>query len=128
MRLLLDTHAVLWYVDREQLLSPASHAAITDPANDLVVSAGSVWEMAIKVGLGKLTLSSAFRPWVIQALADLRAALLPITVEHAEAQATLAKHHGDPFDRLLVAQSMVEGIPIVSGDSILDRYGISRIW
>lgn len=128
MRLLLDTHAVLWYVDQEHLLSRASHAAISDPANDLLLSAGSIWELAIKVGIGKLTLSSPYRQWITQALTDLRASLLPINVEHADVQVTLPKHHGDPFDRLLIAQATVEGIPIVSGDSIFDQYGITRIW
>ncbi len=128
MRLLLDTHAVLWYVDQEHLLSRTSHAAITDSANDLLVSAGSIWELAIKVGLGKVALSSSYRQWVTQVLADLRASLLPITVEYADAQATLPKHYGDPFDRLLIAQATVERIPVISGDSILDQYGITRIW
>ena len=128
MRLLLDTHAVLWYVDQEHLLSPTSHAAISDAANDLLVSTGSIWELAIKVSLGKLALSSPYRQWITQAMLDLRASLLPITVEYADVQATLPKHHGDPFDRLLIAQATVEGIPIVSGDSTLDQYGIVRIW
>ena len=72
MRLLLDTHALVWYVDQEHLLSRASHSIISDPANDLFVSAGSIWELAIKVGLGKLGLSSPYRQWMTQALADLR--------------------------------------------------------
>jgi PIN domain nuclease of toxin-antitoxin system len=128
MRLLLDTHAMLWYVDQEHLLRRASLAAITDPANELLISAASIWELAIKIGNGKLTLSSPYRQWTTRALSDLRASLLPITVEYADVQATLPKHHGDPFDRLLIAQAIVEKLAIVSGDSVFDRYGVARIW
>jgi len=128
MRRLIDTQAVIWYVDQDHLLSPAAHAAITDPANDLLLSAASVWEMAIKVGLGKLTLSLPYRQWINQAIADLGLAILPITVDYADVQSGLPRHHGDPFDRLIVAQAVVEGIPIISSDAQLDAYGINRIW
>lgn len=128
MRLLLDTHAVLWYVDQDHLLSTAAHAAITDPANDLLVSAGTILEVAIKVGLGKLTLSGPYRRWMEQATMDLRAAVLPVTIDYAAVQAELPPHHRDPFDRLLVAQAQFEGIAIVSNDTVLDRYGINRLW
>lgn len=128
MRLLLDTHAVLWYVDQDHLLSTAAHAAMTDPANDLLVSAGTILEVAIKVGLGKLTLSGPYRSWMEQATIDLRAVVLPVTIGYAAVQATLPPHHRDPFDRLLVAQAQFEGIAIVSNDTVLDRYGINRLW
>ncbi len=128
MRHLIDTQAVIWYVDQDHLLSPAAHAAITDPANDLLLSAASVWEMAIKVGLGKLTLSLPYRQWMNKAIADLGLAILPITVDYADVQSGLPRHHGDPFDRLIVAQAIVEGIPIISSDAQLDAYGINRIW
>lgn len=128
MKLLVDSHALLWYVDQDQLLSRNAHAAITDPANDLLLSAATVWEIAIKSGHGKLSLSVPFRSWMLQAIADLGLTLLPITVEFADAQASLPKHHGDPFDRLLVAQAQVEKIGIISSDAIFDRYGIARLW
>jgi PIN domain nuclease of toxin-antitoxin system len=128
MRLLIDTHAVIWYVDQDHLLSPLAHSAITDSANDIVVSAATIWEVAIKVGLGKLTLSQPYRLWMNQALADLGATVLPITVECADAQAALPAHHRDPFDRLLIAQAMVEGIALVSADSQFDIYGVHRLW
>jgi PIN domain nuclease of toxin-antitoxin system len=128
MKLLLDSHAVLWYVDQDHLLSRAAHAAITDPTNDLCISAATIWEVAIKVGSGKLALSFAFRPWIEKAIVDLRATVLPITIEYADKQASLPKYHGDPFDRLLVAQAFVEQMPIVSADVILDQYGVSRLW
>jgi PIN domain nuclease of toxin-antitoxin system len=119
---------LIWYVDQDHLLGAAAHAAITDPANDLLLSAATVWEIAIKVGLGKLTLSLPFRQWMNQAIADLGLRLLPITVEYADVQAGLPRHHGDPFDRLLVAQAIVEDVPVISSDPRLDAYGITRVW
>ena len=128
MRLLVDSHALIWYVDQDHLLSPASHAALTDPSNDLLLSAGSIWEIGIKVGLGKLVLSQSYKLWMTQAMNDLGITVLPITVEHADVQAGLPRHHSDPFDRLLVAQALVEQVSIVSGDASLDAYGITRLW
>jgi PIN domain nuclease of toxin-antitoxin system len=128
MRLLRDTHVVIWWVDQDHLLSPDAHAAIVDPSNELLISAGTIWETSIKVGLGKLSLSLAFRQWMDQAIRDLRAAILPITVEFAEAQAGLPRHHGEPFDRLLLAQATVEQVPIMSNDAVFDAYGVKRLW
>jgi PIN domain nuclease of toxin-antitoxin system len=128
MRVLLDTHALIWYVDQDHLLSPTAHAAITDPNNDLLLSAATVWEVAIKVGLGKLTLSLPYRQWMNQAMNDLGLALLPVTVEYAAVQAALPHHHGDPFDRLLVAQALTEGVVLVSADAAFDPYGVTRLW
>jgi PIN domain nuclease of toxin-antitoxin system len=127
-RLLLDTHALIWAVDAPARLSPAAAAALRNPAHRLLVSAGTAWEMAIKVGTGKLTLSGPYRAWITQALADLGAHLLPITIDHADVQGGLPFHHRDPFDRPLVAQSVVVAVPVVSGDTQLDAYGITRVW
>ena len=85
MRLLVDTHVLLWAVDDPMRLSQTVKALLQDPANDLLVSAATIWETAIKVGLGKLTLSQPYRAWMTRALADLGAAILPITVEYADA-------------------------------------------
>jgi PIN domain nuclease of toxin-antitoxin system len=128
MKVLIDTHSLIWYVDQDQLLSRIAHAAITDPANDLLFSAGSLWEIAIKVGLNRLSLSLPYRRWMDKAIIDLDLGILPITLQHADAQASLPHHHRDPFDRLLVAQSLVEGVPVVSADAQLDSYGITRVW
>ncbi len=128
MRLLLDTHAVIWYVDQDQLLSSSAHATISDPANDLLLSAGTIWEIGIKVGLNKLSLSLHYRDWMNKAIADLGLSVLPICVEYADAQAGLPRHHGDPFDRLLAAQALVENIPLISSDPIFDLYNVKRIW
>ena len=119
---------MIWYVDQDHLLSRPAHAAITDPFNELLLSAATIWEIAIKVGLRKLSLSQPYQPWMAQAMSDLDVALLPITVEYANRQAALPSHHGDPFDRMLAAQAQVENMPLVSGDSIFDRYGVTRIW
>jgi len=128
MRMLVDTHALIWYVDQDHLLTPVAHAAITDPANDLLLSAATVWELAIKVGQGKLSLSLPYRQWMDKAIADLGLILLPVTVEYADRQAALPYHHKDPFDRLIIAQALVEGMRVVSADAIFDTYGITRIW
>ena len=128
MKLLIDSHALIWYVDQHQQLSPASHAAISDPSNDLLLSAGSIWEIAIKIGLGKLVLTQPYLLWMSQALSDLGITVLPITVEYSDAQASLPRHHSDPLDRLIVAQALVEGVSIVSADAKMDAYGITRLW
>jgi PIN domain nuclease of toxin-antitoxin system len=83
--------------------------------------------VAIKLGLEKLSLSMPYRQWMNQALADLRASLLPITVEYAEVQAGLPYHHRDPFDRLIIAQALVEKVPVIGADSVFEQYGVVRI-
>jgi PIN domain nuclease of toxin-antitoxin system len=128
MRYLVDSQSLIWYVDQHHRLSAAAEAAISDPAHQLLLSAASVWEIGIKVGLGKLALSLPYRQWMNQATADLSLSLLPITVEYADVQAGLPRHHGDPFDRMLVAQAKVEQAPVISADPQLDAYGITRIW
>ena len=128
MRLLLDTHTLIWAVDDPSQLSGRAKVELRNRDNDLLLGAGTLWEMSIKVGLKKLDLSLPYRQWMTQAIADLGLAILPITVEYADVQAGLPVHHKGPFDRLLVAQAMVEGIAVVSADSQLDAYGIMRIW
>lgn len=128
MRLLLDTHTILWAVDSPARLSGKASAAIQNPANELLCGAGSIWELAIKVGLKKLTLSLPFRQWMASAIDDLGLTVLPITVDYADALTTLPPHHGDPFDRLLIAQATVERIPVVSVDQGFDAYPITRLW
>jgi PIN domain nuclease of toxin-antitoxin system len=101
---------------------------VRDLSNELFLSAGTAWELSIKVGQGKLKISRPFRPWIEQAILDLELSLLPISIAHAEAQANLPRHHGDPFDRLLIAQAFVEGMTIISVDAQFDLYGVARIW
>ena len=128
MRLLLDTHTLYWSADDPSKLSPAASMAIQEAANDRFLSVATIWELAIKFGQGKIRLSLPFRQWMERAILDVKLVILPITIEYAERQATLPPHHKDPFDRLLVAQARVEGIPIVSGDTAFDAYGVSRLW
>jgi PIN domain nuclease of toxin-antitoxin system len=128
VRLLVDTHVLIWALDEPTKLTPTVAASLQDPLNELYLSAATIWEMGIKIGQGKLTLSGPFRPWVEKAILDLDLILLPITVEVSDVQSRLPHHHGDPFDRMLVAQSQVEGIPLASKDAVFDQYGIPRLW
>lgn len=128
MRVLLDTHTLIWAVDDPSRLSSPATATLQDPANELLVSAATIWEIAIKVGLGKLTLSQSYGAWTRQALTDLGAVLLPITIECGDVLVALPLHHRDPFDRFLVVQAKVEAVAIVSVDAAFDPYGLNRIW
>ena len=128
MKLLLDTHTLIWAVDQPSLLGPQAKSALEDLANSLLLSAATIWEIAIKVGVNKLTLSLPYRQWMTRAMNDLGVTILPVTVEYAGVQATLPFHHRDPFDRLLIAQALVENIPLVSNDALFEQYGISRVW
>ena len=128
MKLLVDAHTLIWAVDDPSKLGPQAVTALQDPANDLLLSAGTIWEIAIKVGLKKLSLSMPYKQWVTKAMADLGMTVLPITVEYADVQAGLPNHHRDPFDRMVVAQSQVENVHLVSADPVFDQYGINRLW
>lgn len=128
MRLLLDTHTLIWAMDEPTKLSAPAAIALQDPSNDLLLSAATLWELAIKIGTGKLTFSLPYRKWIDKAIADLQLAILPVTVEYTERLIALAKHHKDPFDRLIIAQALVEGISIVCADTVFDFYGITRLW
>jgi PIN domain nuclease of toxin-antitoxin system len=128
VRMLLDTHTLFWSVEAPSKVSAAAMTAMQDPANDRLLSAATIWELAIKVGQGKIALSIPYRQWMATAITDLKLDILPITVEHAERQSTLPTYHKDPFDRLLIAQALVDGIPIVSADAAFDAYGVVRIW
>ena len=128
MRLLLDTHAFLWWVADDSRLPKRARAAIADPTNECLVSVASCWEMAIKVSIGKLTLPAPVEQFFPDQLATNGFRLLPIELAHVARVATLPRYHGDPFDRLLVAQSLVENLPVVSAESIFGKYGVKRVW
>lgn len=128
MRAIIDTHALIWAVDDPGRLGAEAFRTISDSANEILFSAVSIWELGIKIGLGKLTLSLPFRAWMEQAAADLRLTILPITIECAAVQSSLESHHRDPFDRMLVAHALVENASVLSFGSIFDRYGVHRIW
>ena len=128
MTLLLDTHTVLWFVEDAPDLSPRAQAAIEDTDNTVLCSVASVWEMAIKLGLGKLAMSRPLYPEFAELLAEHGIQQLSISYRHASEVAALPLHHRDPFDRLLIAQAIVENLPIVSADQAFDPYPITRVW
>ncbi|MHB0876050.1 MAG: type II toxin-antitoxin system VapC family toxin [Anaerolineae bacterium] len=128
MTVLLDTHAFLWAVYAPYRLSPAMRELLSDSDNDVLVSAAVAWEIAIKYSTGKLTLAEPPSVFVPRHMVAARMSPLPITVEHALRVGALPLHHRDPFDRLLVAQSQVEGLPIVSCDPHIARYDVEVIW
>ena len=128
MRVLLDTHTLLRAVEEPSRLGPDALSTVQDPLNDRLLSAATIWELAIKYGQGKITLSMPYRIWLETAITDLKLELLPVTVEYAERQSTLPAHHKDPFNRMMIAQVLVENIPIVSIDAAFDPYGVLRIW
>ena len=127
-RILLDTHAFLWFILGNPRFSPLARSMIEDEANETIVSIVTPWEIAIKTALGKLALSEPYEVLVPREIAGAGFLLLPITLAHTATVASLPRHHGDPFDRMLVAQATVEGTPILSADETLDAYGIDRIW
>ncbi|MGB9754353.1 type II toxin-antitoxin system VapC family toxin [Roseiflexus castenholzii] len=128
MKLLLDTHAFLWFVGGDERLSPSARALIEDMSNDAYLSIASLWEMAIKISLGRLQLAQPFETFIPHQLSLNRIRLLGITISHTAKVSTLPFHHRDPFDRLLVAQAQVEQMPLVSSDAAFDAYGLTRLW
>lgn len=128
MKLILDTHALLWFLDDDPALSAAAKSAIEDPANHKLVSMATCWEMSIKAGLKKLTLTEPVAVYLGRELPANGFDLLDISFKHSTAVEGLPQHHKDPFARLLIAQSQIEGIPVVSIDAAFDPYGITRIW
>jgi PIN domain nuclease of toxin-antitoxin system len=127
MRVLLDTHTFLWFINDNPALSNRA-AELLESEIDLLLSIASLWEIAIKVNLSKLTLPEDYETFIPLQIIMNSIEILPITLEHLMIVAKLPLHHRDPFDRLLVAQAMVEKIDIISADKILDDYGINRQW
>jgi PIN domain nuclease of toxin-antitoxin system len=128
LRFLLDSHSLLWFLVGAQNLSSKAREVIEDPDHDIVVSIASLWEIGIKHSLGKLTIQGSFEETFPRQLEINSIDLLEIGMEHVRQVVSLPYHHRDPFDRILVAQALVEKIPIVSRDPALDAYGILRIW
>jgi PIN domain nuclease of toxin-antitoxin system len=128
VRLLLDTHALLWFYLGDPQLSAAARLAIEDPAKTKLISPASYWELAIKISLGKYVLTESYDDFIQHAIVDNGFLILPVTPRHTSALIALPYHHKDPFDRLLVAQAIVESLPLVSGDPLLDKYPITRLW
>jgi PIN domain nuclease of toxin-antitoxin system len=123
-RLLVDTHALLLWLTDDPALSAAARAAIADPANEPLVSTACVWEIAIKRSQGKLTAPDDLP----ERIPDAGFAWLPISAEHAWRVRDLPNHHRDPFDRVLVAQALIERVPIITAGPHFDEYGVEVRW
>lgn len=128
MKLLLDTHALLWWLDGDERLPEPCRELIWNEGNIVLVSAASAWEITTKARLGKL-------PGAVAVAADFRKCLatqdftpLAISLDHAVRAGNLPGSHRDPFDRMLIAQSQAEGVPLISNETLFDQYGIRRIW
>lgn len=128
MRLLLDTHTVLWFWWDESQLSITARDLILDPANQKLLSPATPWEVAIKVSLKKLDIGGPYLGFFPEQMARTNFDFLAVRDEHLAAVSTLPFHHRDPFDRLIVAQTIAENIPIVSIDETFDAYGVTRLW
>jgi PIN domain nuclease of toxin-antitoxin system len=128
VKALLDTHAFIWWLFEDPKLSRAAHAAIADPANHVFVSAASVCEIAIKLSMNKLPVPSDLDQELFATLAGTGFRALPVTLQHAYAVRHLPWHHRDPFDRLLVAQSRLEGMTLITNDARLRHYEVDTFW
>ena len=128
MRLLLDTHALLWWAGGARQLSHPARAAIGDETNTVFVSAASAWEIATKHRLGKLDAAGPLLDGLMPYLDDQDFRDLAIGVRHAQQAGALPGPHRDPFDRMLIAQALIEGLTLVSREALFDRYGVQRRW
>lgn len=128
MNLLLDTHTFLWLISGDTALSFDAWRLIEDEANTSLLSVASLWEMAIKHSIGKLSFTQPFDLFIPHQLTANGIAPLPIKLEHVNLVATLPPHHKDPFDRLIAAQALTESLPLVSVDANLDAYSVRRLW
>jgi PIN domain nuclease of toxin-antitoxin system len=128
VRLLLDTHVLIWWLAGDPMLSANAKAAIADPGNEALVSAASAWEIATKYRIGKLPRAAALAADMPGVLAGQGFVELPITVRHGQAAGSLPGPHRDPFDRMLIAQAVLVDLVLVSNEAVFDRYGVRRLW
>ena len=122
MKLLLDSHAFLWWLVENPKLSAGARQAVADPSSIVHVSAATVWELSIKAALGKLDLDGAD---LVEEIGENDFVELPMTARHSSAAANLPRHHEDPFDRMLIAQAQLEDLTIVTRDPAFRAYGIA---
>jgi PIN domain nuclease of toxin-antitoxin system len=128
VNLLLDTHTFLWFIGGSDRLSAAARTLVEEPTNQPYLSVASLWEMAIKLSIGKLTLARPFEDLIPEQMQLNGVQLLNIELAHIIPVTNLPFHHRDPFDRLLISQAIVERMPIVSGDPSFDGYEVKRLW
>ena len=128
MKALLDTHTFIWWANDDPSLSAAARNAIGDRTNEIFLSAVSTWEMAIKIAIGKLRLAVPLTSFVLSQSSQYQFRPLHITYDHTYQVEALPQHHRDPFDRLLIAQAMVEGLVLLTGDIKFAPYGVGILW
>jgi PIN domain nuclease of toxin-antitoxin system len=127
MKLLLDTHIFIWWADQPEKLSPAALSALEDETNELLLSVASIWEMQIKIQLGKLKLSLPLKELVKNQQETNDLTVSPVALTHVLALDALPFHHKDPFDRLLIAQGILEGLTVVTADSQFSAYSVKLL-
>lgn len=128
MNILLDTHTFLWFVNDDPRLSQPARVLIETQETQPFLSAASLWEIAIKISLGKLGLQQSYETFIPEQLAINGISILNIALEHTAALTTLPFHHRDPFDRLIAVQAKIEKLPLISADPAFDAYAITRVW
>jgi PIN domain nuclease of toxin-antitoxin system len=128
MKALLDTHVFLWWITDAPQLPPHIRELIADGGNELFLSAASCWEIAIKARLGKITLPARPDVYIADQMAENAVQGLPIEVSHAFQVFHLPLHHRDPFDRMLIAQSQVEHLPVITSDPLFSKYKVKTLW
>ncbi|GIV62576.1 MAG: twitching motility protein PilT [Rhodothermaceae bacterium] len=128
MRLLLDTHSFLWFIGGDERLSARAREVIADMGKEAYLSVASLWEMAIKINLGKLRLPRPFGVFVPEQIMLNEIKILHAELPHMARYIELPLHHRDPFDRLLAAQAYVEGMTVVSKDEVFARYEVDLLW
>ena len=128
MRMLLDTHAFIWWMNGNERLARRARRAINDDTNVVFVSAASAWEIATKYHRGRLVEAGTIVPDIAAAIADQDFEELPITVEEATRAGTLPGPVRDPFDRMLIAQALSRNLVLISNESLFDQYGVHRLW
>jgi PIN domain nuclease of toxin-antitoxin system len=127
MRLLLDTHTLLWWVSNHPGLSAAADRALNDPAHEVFVSAASAWEVTTKARLGKLNAGPLAHDFAGE-VARQGFLPLPVTLDHGQRAGNLPGAHRDPFDRMLIAQAQAENLVLVSNEALFDTFGVQRLW
>ena len=128
MRGLLDTHTFIWWDSTPSKLSAAALSFLQNRANTILLSVASVWEILIKVRAGKLALPDPSGPYLVKKLAESRIEVLPIKLDHVLRIESLPVYHRDPFDRILIAQSLEEELPLITADPVFERYRVDLIW
>lgn len=128
MKLLLDTHALLWWLDGDERLSKTTRELIGDKSNVVLVSAASAWEIATKVRIGKLPGAVEVAERFVEVVRAQDFGFVSISAEHAQRAGLFPGEHRDPFDRMLIAQAQVEGLALVSNEKLFDQFGVRRVW